>query len=371
MEARLRSRNTRQEPEDNNPRRTNEPRMSVASSSTTGRSKHLEPFINPSNLRWIIVISLTLTTILGTYRSFSIYSKDNPEKAIHQLTRIPISSLFSVHSIDQKSTTNTLPYFANKSNFFNQKFVKLGWAWTSLAIWFHSIAIASCYFGAPKDQADLSNSSSHPSEESKRSAELESSIARDPSHPSHHVPRILSLHLIATILWTLLTQWFFGSSLIERVLILSGAKCVPSLKPQNTPGSIPEHTTNQLENVYCQTRWGKRLPNLDTFTLSTHRPYWSGGIDVSGHTFLLSFSILVIVSALQPSLHHLILKSREKIPTSYRIAIYVNVGILILWWWMLLMTSLYFHGPIEKFSGLILGTGSWFLVELIVDRLLA
>ncbi|EFP86161.1 uncharacterized protein PGTG_12117 [Puccinia graminis f. sp. tritici CRL 75-36-700-3] len=325
--------------------------------------------VNPANAKWLILIILFLTTTIGTYRSFSIYSRDNPDIPIHQLTRIPLSSLLSTHTTDIRSTTTTLPYFANKSNFLNQKFVKLGWAWTTFVVWFHAIAIATCYFGPP-----------HPNQQQQQTQNSR-------SHPSSHVPRILSLHLLATLLWIFLTQWCFGSSLIERVLILSGAKCIPSLKPFHSSETTPT-TPTTLENLYCQHRWGRNLPGLDNFILSTYKPYWSEGIDVSGHVFLLTFSILLIVSSLSPSLIHLWRTTTKKVnnqnnnkeeekdqqdetvPRNYRLAIYANLGLLFVWWWMLLMTSLYFHGPLEKFSGFVLAGLAWFFVETSVARLL-
>ncbi|OAV94457.1 hypothetical protein, variant [Puccinia triticina 1-1 BBBD Race 1] len=329
----------------------------------------------PSTTRWILLGLLFLTTAIGTYRSFSLYSQDNPDIPIHQLTRIPPAALLSTHTTDIKATTTTLPYFANKSNFLNQKFVKLGWAWTTFVVWFHSIAIASCYFGTHPHQEQQPRTASTASSSA---ASTQKKALSDRAHPSSHVPRILSLHLIATLFWILFTQWCFGSSLIERVLILSGAKCIPSLKSlhSTSAGSSPVQQPLELENLYCQHRWGRRLPGLDKFVLSTYKPYWSEGIDVSGHAFLLTFSILLIVTTLRPSLQHLFAQKKrpeseeERLPRNYRLAIYANLGLLAVWWWMLLMTSLYFHGPVEKFAGLITASGAWILVEGVVDRLL-
>ncbi|PLW06584.1 hypothetical protein PCASD_25594 [Puccinia coronata f. sp. avenae] len=313
-------------------------------------------------LQWAILPALLLLTILlGTFRSFSVYSVDNAQVPIHQLTRIP-----AVVSTTQATTATTklaarLPYFATKTNFLNQKLVKLGWAWTTLVIWLHALAIASSFF--PSSPSTQSPKRDHPPP-----------AAQDPSHPSRHVPRILSLHLVATLLWILFTQWCFGSSIFERLLILTGAKCMPSLSPLHstaTGSPLDQHPTD-LENVYCQQRWGRRLPDLDQFIIAAYKPYWAEGIDVSGHTFLLSFSILLIVSCLHSSIHLLWKTKRpELIPRNYRWAVYINLALLAIWWWMILMTSLYFHGPVEKLSGFALGTAAWFLTEVVVDRLLA
>lgn len=195
-----------------------------------------------TRLHWLTLFLLSLTVAIGTYRSFSLFSSDAhlQQVPIHRLTRLPQSSPISTKI--RLTTSSTLPYFANKNNLLNQKFVKLGWAWTSLVICYHAISIASSFFNHPHQEQESNSPEKKPI-------------------PSHHVPRILSLHLVATIQWILLTQWCFGSSLIERVLMLSGAQCIPSLKPAS-PSTLVDHPT-QLEHTYCQRRWGKPLPGLD------------------------------------------------------------------------------------------------------------
>lgn len=54
---------------------------------------------------------------------------------------------------------------------------------------------------------------------------------------------------------------------------------------------------------------------------------------------------------------------------SHRMSVYANLALVAIWWWMLLMTSLYFHGPVEKAAGLIVGLGAWWVSETMVARL--
>ncbi|EGG07351.1 uncharacterized protein MELLADRAFT_71716 [Melampsora larici-populina 98AG31] len=314
------------------------------------------------NLPFLPVLAsavLFFTIVLGTCYSYSLYSIDNPNLPIHQLTRIPTSSLVSTHNAHPSVPSSTLPYFAKKSNFFNQTFVKLGWAWTSLAVWAHLILFATHH---------TSHSKATEESEKRINDSRQSTNGSQTQIQSNHVARSMTLYCTATALWIFLTQWFFGSSLIDRLLVLTGAECVPSMiHPNEGPDKLKIAAT-KLSNAYCERRWGQRLPGLDSFTIATHRPYWSGGIDISGHAFLLSFSILLILSTLAPSIR--LLWSSKPIPTPYRVGVYANLTLVGIWWWMLLMTSLYFHGPAEKAAGLVVGVGAWWISEMTVDKLM-
>ncbi|KAG0151187.1 hypothetical protein CROQUDRAFT_571619 [Cronartium quercuum f. sp. fusiforme G11] len=327
------------------------------SSNSTPSSKENPPHwlqLRVFNLPLLPVLAaalLLLTTTLGTFYSFSLYSNEHPDLPIHQLTRIPSSSLTSTHNAHHAiPTTTKLPYFAKKSNFLNQTFVKLGWAWTSLAIWAHLILFAT----------------HHTSNKTERSGSEKAGSATD---QPNHVIRSMTLYSTATALWIFLTQWFFGSSLIDRLLMLTGAECVPSMAHANEGPEKLQMDPTKLSNAYCERRWGQRLPGLDTFTIATHRPYWRGGMDISGHVFLLSFSILLILSTLAPSLR-LLTSSPTTLPKSLKIGVYANLALVGIWWWMVLMTSLYFHGPVEKAAGLVVGVGSWWLSEFLVAKVM-
>lgn len=105
-----------------------------------------------------------------------------------------------------------------------------------------------------------------------------------------------------------------------------------------------------------------------------HRPqrsaYWVGGHDLSGHAFLLSMSTLFLLSEIAPTLAQTYLSSSstpsvakriEQASRNRRYAALAIVMLISLWYWMLLMTSLYFHTPQEKFTGLLAGVVGWWL----------
>lgn len=98
--------------------------------------------------------------------------------------------------------------------------------------------------------------------------------------------------------------------------------------------------------------------------------YWVGGHDLSGHAFLLSMSSLFLLSEIAPTLAQTYMSSSSQPSMSRRIeqgssnrryAALAIVALISLWYWMLLMTSLYFHTPQEKFTGLLAGILGWWV----------
>ncbi|CAH7667208.1 inositol phospholipid synthesis and fat-storage-inducing TM-domain-containing protein [Phakopsora pachyrhizi] len=306
------------------------------------------------------VASLLLLTIgVGTYYSFSTFSEGNP-LPIHELNRNLVTS-----KVNQPAEQlYNLPYFANRKNFFNQKFVKLAWAWTTFAIVFHLISFANHHQEQQQMKKAQEESPQKTSGEKKKET-----VNRSELLPSHRktISRVFKSYVVGTLIWIALTQWFFGSCLIERLLVLTGARCVPSNLPSGEASSSSEPI--HLDHSFCQRTWGKAKEGLDPFTILTHKPHWSGGVDISGHAFLLTFSILLITSStLAPSFEVLNMNRIGSLSRLYQLSIYFNLGLISFWWWMLLMTSLYFHGPAEKIIGAIVGVMSWVLTQKVVSQ---
>lgn len=67
---------------------------------------------------------------------------------------------------------------------------------------------------------------------------------------------------------------------------------------------------------------------------------WSGGHDLSGHTFLLTHASLFLWSEVAPGL----------MTGDWDVGVWSVVACLGIWWWMLLMTGVYFHTWREKVS---------------------
>jgi hypothetical protein len=68
---------------------------------------------------------------------------------------------------------------------------------------------------------------------------------------------------------------------------------------------------------------------------------WMGGVDVSGHVFLLSHALLFLLYEVN--------QLRDK---ARNVVLLVPVWLgMAVWWWMLLMTAVYFHDWTEKVAG--------------------
>jgi len=95
---------------------------------------------------------------------------------------------------------------------------------------------------------------------------------------------------------------------------------------------------------------------------------WTGGHDLSGHTFMLTHASLFLWTELIPTL----LDVRARFGPTRKNATMWNTEwwgvnwfvwtILGLWWWMLLMTSVYFHTWPEKVSGWFVALLEWGLL---------
>lgn len=92
---------------------------------------------------------------------------------------------------------------------------------------------------------------------------------------------------------------------------------------------------------------------------SSNKAIWKGGHDISGHTFLLSLSSMLIITEIGPTLAALASSSSSSIPASVSAAVptptparkrlelhvlrkaaaYAGLALVGLWWWMILVSS--------------------------------
>ncbi|KZO90735.1 hypothetical protein CALVIDRAFT_489991 [Calocera viscosa TUFC12733] len=242
------------------------------------------------------------------------------------------------------ASTPTHSYFANKHNLFNQLFVKWAWAWTSVAFLAHWIA----------------------------------------SPPSLKRRGSLARYTLATIAFLAFTAWFFGPAMMDRVRILSGGECVLPVPnpaaPLSTP--LPGSTStsplapdaNFLLPVPASLCYSRTVISPESYPeLFTHpdmpvppagfhlAPRIRKGHDVSGHIFLLTLAVLFLVDEVALSWGLIwFAKKRGVQPTTAHLWVTVGVTVLVgLWGWMVLMTSVYFHSPEEKFSGYLIGLAAY------------
>ncbi|KAF8622695.1 hypothetical protein AX15_006793 [Amanita polypyramis BW_CC] len=221
-------------------------------------------------------------------------------------------------------------YFASKKNILNVYFIKKAWAWTSGAFLLNWITSPS----------------------------------------SVRTKERVWQYLITTLSWVLFTSWFFGPALFERLTVASGGECILNF-PSGEHVAVPYTLCYSKSTVTPATHPGLfASPQFASFSFdgSSFPAGWNGtprlrrGHDVSGHIFLLTMSILFLVDQLRPSLYTR--KQQGQWSVLHYPAVVAN-GVLIAFWFLgAYTTSVYFHSPLEKFTGFALGVTCFALTQL-------
>lgn len=274
---------------------------------------------------------------------------------------------------------HALNYWANRKNIVNQIFVKKAWLWTTLAwalqLFFLRLAPAST---TPASSAAKPRASapvgSRTTTNNKKDDDIAAQAATQATITSPVFISVLR-YTIATGIWLLFANWFFGPPLSERILTATGAVCVPSGDPQESP----------VEELYCRTRTPlsssshPALFSSSSLKSKSIRAMWKGGHDISGHTFIMVLSPLLLLEDIAPYLAALLgpnsafIKSlfpqgtwlhaaRTRWTPAAKGAVAATLGLVGLWSWMLLNTAIYFHTPQEKVSGLFFALAAWLLL---------
>ena len=200
----------------------------------------------------------------------------------------------------------------DKRHLLNVYFVKVGWAWTSLPLVFF-IPLSTDLLGQRLGW------------QSSRTRALMVSSWRK--------------LLYASLYWFLITQWFFGPSLLDRLF----------------------HAWPWAE---CE----------DGASTSFHACKAAGfrwiSFDISGHCFLMVHSSLLIWEELVP-FRQLLMANTQQLWSgqvsvlsrtgAFMAVSFVLVSILFLWYYMLILTSIFFHSASEKVLGTALGFLFWYL----------
>jgi len=266
-----------------------------------------------------------------------------------------VGSLYSAISPtaqSQQQSTATRPgpvvpinYFARKDNIFNIYFVKVGWAWTTLA--FASLLFTQqAYTHSPVELR------------AKRGI------------------KALLRYAVVTCAWFLTTQWFFGPAIIDRMFTLSGGRCEnisiladsPSASSSAAAGTAHK-VTEEIKTIFtaaaCKAAAG----------------HWKGGHDVSGHVFMLVLaSAFLAVEALgtssgeckpladgakekQDNINTMDHSAVADIDDRFKVwSLRFVWGVALLSWWMLLMTAIWFHTWLEKLSGLLIAISVIYII---------
>jgi hypothetical protein len=276
----------------------------------------------PSHPPVIALIVYPLTLLLG-----SLYSIISPtarqSRAFGQTTPLA-PTIASDINLPPTSSPSPSPvnYFARKDNIFNVYFVKVGWAWTTLA--FLSLLLT---------QPLYTNSC-------------------PPNLRLRRITQALLRYAIVTVSWFLMTQWFFGPAVIDRTFTLTGGKC-EHLDPAAASDGL-EVLKVVVTAAACKTAGGA----------------WHGGHDVSGHVFMLvlssaflAFEALgamssspgsraaadVVKEKQDPDHGESPAERGEVVDSRVRIWVMRFVwAVALLSWWMLFMTAIWFHTWLEK-----------------------
>ncbi|GAA5969081.1 hypothetical protein JCM3765_003431 [Sporobolomyces pararoseus] len=284
---------------------------------------------------------LVLTAFLGT--AVSVVQTSAATTAFR--SRLPAQTLSRLTSSESAFPVPSLPYFADKRNSLNQLFVKRSWGWITGIFILHSLAL---FLTAPLLTVNTSKKNDTPSP-SQPAIQL-SSAAKT---PFNLLVTSLRRYLLSSLFWFYLTQktWFgsrTGPSISSRILRQSGAICVPStLSSDSTLGGGGA--------AICTGAPGE---------------YWKGGHDVSGHSFMMIHCSMFLFELVHPLLPSLLPKyftststrtQPRKLPLAVQTTAWFSIGVMGLCWWMLLMTSLFFHSPAEKLSGVAFGLLGWWV----------
>ncbi|KAH8920674.1 hypothetical protein BT69DRAFT_1299187 [Atractiella rhizophila] len=282
------------------------------------------------------LLLLALTVLLGTIYSLRLYSSDEtlfrsrfPGAGSHH----PVANLLvPPDKLPSRNNPFGLVWWQDKTNPFNAYLVKFSWFWTTTAF----IALVL------------------------------SKAITDPKGFGVRGSAYGRAYAVATAVWYFMTQKLplLGPSIFDRIIVATGGECVPSSLSSASitiPSEEGQTSTSILDPHHCYSYSRRAWRKHHAANLGGSRPYWNGGLDVSGHAFLLTLSILFLLSALEvtkPSAtsngNGVARRRREN--EWIRTAAWTLIGI---WWWMLWITSVNFHSPAEKVLGMLVGMAAW------------
>ncbi|KAJ5534806.1 hypothetical protein N7527_001060 [Penicillium freii] len=299
----------------------------------------------PVTLLSTVLLIYPATLLLG-----SLYSTISPT-AHHSRDLLgsspqPASPLAPSLATDLHLSESPVNYFARKNNIFNVYFVKIGWLWTTAA--FVSLLIFQPFYSSSRRESS--------SQQEARFRRTLQAILR---------------YALATTVWYLATQWFFGPAIIDRGFVATGGKCERALEEAG------------------------KMAAGQTATCKTAGGAWRGGHDISGHVLMLVLATGLLAfeavgaSARAPAC--LVCSDptgdagRERkasdadsttVSDSTRTGGFARKwslrlvwGVVGLGWWMLFMTAIWFHTWLEKWSGLTIALSAVYAIYILPRRI--
>lgn len=264
-------------------------------------------------------------------------------------------------------------YWATKRNAFNVYFVKLGWFWCTLALLLFTALAAR---GRKAIDIGLRPGSSSPAKRregpARHTRQADAGAQDESAARTRRAGQVALRYALATGAWAFATQWFFGASLTDRFFRLTGGVCRHA-----APSTLDEPALRKVVDA------------ASGAACRAARGHWAGGLDVSGHVFLLmlgsgmlAFEALPLVLPWVRGLaggrvvrtaagDTVLCAALPDAPAEYdegsegvvsngssgeasegtalrRYGVSAVLFFVVLAWWMLLMTAAFFHTWVEK-----------------------
>lgn len=224
-------------------------------------------------------------------------------------------------------------YFTSKGNILNTYFVKFGWFWT-LATYLNII------------------------------------LNKLKSGSISNRKFILSFFrvILISIGWFLFTQWFFGPPIMDRVFVLSGGKCS---SVQNT--NIPDVLKNLFQSSPNSDIILYDSKRISSATCKKLKGKWEGGHDPSGHVFLLTLSVCLLIWEtiefynVEDEIIHDFFNNVITFNQMLREPIMVTSLVVITALSMLFMTVLKYHSLGEQLAGFSVSVLVLWIVNMVIE----
>ncbi|UZJ52664.1 hypothetical protein CBS101457_001984 [Exobasidium rhododendri] len=286
--------------------------------------------------------------------------------------------------------------FADRRNLLNKVFIKYAWAWTTLAFLAQAFTLrSSAGIDVDRKEDDRKGKAKENREDAIDSSSSPSGTGETKEATVYSAMSTSTLrYLVATVLWLFFASWFFGPPLMDRIRHYTGAQCLPSTSTFggiSLPGSVDPHFCYAKKSLTPQS-FPRLFQTGHQIVAAAHggslKARWRGGHDISGHTYILVLSSLYLLEEVTPFLPYLFpssvqpyvqrviprqywspfnpfiqtsRQSRQKARANLLVAVYI-LGLVGVWCSSLLFTSLFFHTPQEKISGLLVALGASLLI---------
>lgn len=146
-------------------------------------------------------------------------------------------------------------YFTSPGNIVNTYYVKKGWFWT-IAIYF---CVSFRYYSKETVNKKL-------------------------------LIRSLLRVFFFTICWFFFTQWFFGAPIMDKVFVWTGGQCA-NVNQDKIPDALKRYfkvSADIAPDLF-------QSAAVSSATCRLLKGNWDGGHDPSGHVFLLTLSVIILI----------------------------------------------------------------------------